>query len=419
MKKAFIYVNGCDRRLLDANRFTDYLTKNNYLIVDKPMNANLIIFLTCAFSDEAANHSLKKIEEFQKNKAELIVAGCIPAIEKEKLSKIFKGKTIITNELNKIDEIISKHNIKFINIDDANLLFQVIDASRLKGIIKKIFKNVNFLRIIYLKCRDHIFKNLYGKNLLVLHDHTIIKKESLYYLRISNGCISNCSYCVIKNAIGPLKSKPVDQCINEFKNGLNNGYKHFVITADDVGSYGVDIGTNFAILLDEITKISGEYDISILSLHPQWLVKYIDYLEKIFSRKKIKKLEIPIQSSNSRILKLMNRYSDTEKMKEVFLRLNKYSPNMSLVTHCILGFPTEKEEEFKETLSFIVKMNIQSGYIYPFSCKTGSKIEKLEPKVPKEIISRRLKISKKYFNNERYNVFTQFKPYFLIFEKRT
>jgi tRNA A37 methylthiotransferase MiaB len=211
----------------------------------------------------------------------------------------------------------------------------------------------------------------------------------MYRMRVSWGCNSNCSYCGIKEAIGPHKSKSIEKIIGEFRQGLNKGYKHFVINADDIGAYGTDINSSFAELLDKLTNISGEYDISIANLSPRWLIKYIDDLEKIFKRKKIMRLSVPIQSGSSRILKLMNRYPDTDKIKDAFLRLKTAFPKLSLHTHVILGFPTETDEDLKHTLYFIKNSNISAGQIKPFSCKAGSGAEHIVPKVSQEEIYKR------------------------------
>lgn len=216
---------------------------------------------------------------------------------------------------------------------------------------------------------------------------------------ISRGCTKNCSYCAIKKAIGPLISKPLDQCVKEFKKGLSLGYKDFVITADDVGAYGLDINSSFPKLLGKITSVEGDYNIEIQGLHPVWIVKYIDELEGILKRRKIKIIICPIQSGSSRLLKLMHRYHNTEKMKEVFLRIKKSFPDLSLETNYLVGFPTETDEDVEETLSFIKQVNFDACYVFPFSCKTGTMAEKIEPKIQKQEIFKRLEYVKEYFKN--------------------
>jgi MiaB/RimO family radical SAM methylthiotransferase len=388
MTKVFIYVIACEKRSLDANKIRKYLTENSYEIVTKPDNANIIIFVTCGFNNEVSEIALKQIKEFQKYDAELIVAGCVPAIDKEELSKIFNGKTITTKELDQIDRLFPENKIKFNNIDDVHSLLQNFDERSSPKIFRKI--------------KGYILKILLGK-----HSPFYISflQKSYYHITISGGCLGNCSYCAIKKGIGPLKSKPLDQIIKEFKKGLDEGHKKFVTVADDTGAYGLDIGYNFSELFDELTKIQGDYEIFCGGPSPHWLVRYIDELEKILKRKKIIALQIAIQSGSSRILKLMHRYSNVKKIKAALTKIRKTYPDIPIIyTHVIIGFPTETEEDLQQTLQFIKEVKFHGGFIFRFSCKAGTLAEKLEQKIPEKEISRRMKYAKKLLKKEGYRV---------------
>ena len=109
----FILEKACSQRQLDAKKIETYLIENNYKIVNHPKFADIIIFVTCAFRNAMAEKALNKIKDLQRYNAELIVAGCLPGIDKEELSKVFKGKVIITKDLNKIDSLFPKNLKKF------------------------------------------------------------------------------------------------------------------------------------------------------------------------------------------------------------------------------------------------------------------------------------------------------------------
>ncbi|UCD13308.1 MAG: hypothetical protein JSW60_07050, partial [Thermoplasmatales archaeon] len=125
MKKIFIYHRSCTLRSLDASRVSSYFSKNNYKIVNKPKDADIIFFIGCAALDNVTDQSLQIIKELQKYDAELIVAGCLPTIESEKLANIFTGRTINAKDLDKdpdkMDELFPENMIKFRDIDDANI----------------------------------------------------------------------------------------------------------------------------------------------------------------------------------------------------------------------------------------------------------------------------------------------------------
>lgn len=421
MKKVYILPEkACDHRSLDAEKISKYLSKNNYKIVNKPKDADIIIFLPCAAFNVVAEKAFRVIKKFQKYNAELIVAGCLPELDKEELSKFFKGKTITTQEIlknpDKMDQFFPGNKIKFKEINDANTFFRDFEGENPIFHLKNFMRKSRWLENKYVKVKEYVLEKLVGKQShLYLH---ATNRWPTYHVRIAWGCLGNCAYCAIKKAIGPLHSKPFDQCIKEFKRGLEKGYKNIVITADDTTVYGLDISSSFPKLLDEITKIPGDYKLYIRNVHPQWLVKYIDDLERIFKRQKIKFVECSIDSYNSRILKLMNRYSDPEKIKDAMLRLKKACPDLSLFTHIIVGFPTETDEEFKQNLLFITGMEISAGFIFPFCCRKGTKVEQIEPKLPEKVISKRIQYAKSFMKKSGYNVIYQNEKFPFSFSKK-
>lgn len=364
MKKIFIFAEGCKRRLLDAKRVHDYLLKNNYVLADKPEDADIILLFTCAASEEAAKYALSRVKELQKYNAELIVTGCLPAIEKEKLDRIFGGKRISTKDLDDLDSLFPENKISYRTIDDANIYIWDLTVNNSKRKLRRFLRKIPLLVDMYIKTKDYIFEALFDRHSIF---HQMVSKSKTYCIRISWGCLSKCSYCVIKKGVGVHKSKSLNECIKEFKDGLGKGYKNFVLTADDTGAYGLDIGSSFTEILDEITKILGDYEISIRATNPNWVVKYIDELEEIIKRRKITIFDIDIQSGNSRILKLMNRYSDIDKIKDALKRLKNSFPDLSLSTHIIVGFPSETKEEFIDSLNFVTEMGYRSGALFPFS----------------------------------------------------
>jgi len=405
MAKIFaVNIGGCVERRLDLNKIRNYLIKNNYNLVDKPKDADIIILVTCAALNEVANSTLNIIKNFQKYDAKLIIGGCLPDIEKKKLSRIFDGETLTTKEIDqKIEKLFPPiNNVRYCEIGDSNSVLGVTSKNEPNKFFNKNFEKSSNKKGIRFIIRNYFLKNLFGEKSITYKYQT--EKNNLYHIRISWGCVGNCAFCITKKAIGPFKSKPFEECMQEFKKGLKDGYSEFIICSDDPGAYGVDIKNSFPNLLNEMTNVEGNYNLMITSLSPALLINYIDDFEEILKKKKITAIFFPIQSGSSRILKLMNRYSDIDKMKEAFLRLKKSFPDLILETQVILGFPTETFEDFKETLNFIKECNFYSGYIYKFSCRPGTEAEKIEPKISDEEMSKRLKYAKKFFRKAGYKM---------------
>lgn len=424
MKSCYIYNQGCGSRTLDSQRMAYYLQINNYKIIDDPKNADYIILFSCGVTNLTAENCFNLIQEFQKYKGKLIVAGCIPAIQKKRLADVFKGKMISTEDLNKnpdkVDQLFPDIKIKFRQTGDIDAKLEKDDVKNPIDEIKKILFSSNFISYLFLynlckiililigdidiKYKFKFMKNFFGEKSSIIHYYKSLSNYPLYPLRVSWGCTGNCAYCGIKHAVGPHISKPSDIIINEFKKGLKLGYKDFLIFSEDTGAYGTDIGSSFPELLEKIVTIDGDYRIFLEDFNPVWVVKYIDKLEEIFKNKKISGLLCPMQSGSSRILKLMNRFSDVNRIRDSYERLKKSNPNLIIIIHIMVGFPTETEEDLNKTFSFITDNIFDSGQFFEFSCVPNIEAEKIEPKVPSDILHHRLKKQIKMIKKQGYNV---------------
>lgn len=400
MKKIYIKAHGCELRILDAKKICRYLSLNNFEIVHNPQNADLIILLTCGALEKQVEASLKLAKDLQRYDAELIVAGCLPDIEKEGLAKIFNGRTISTKNLDGIDDFFPENKIKFKDIDDANTNYDDFNEKNPVEFLKFLLRKIPFIEKNYLLTKDAILSIFLNKDSAV---YKFLTKDQ-FRIRNSWGCPGNCSYCAIKNAIGPYKSKPLADCIEEFEMGLKQGYKNFVVTADDTGPYGIDIGRSLPELLDELTKYEGEYEVLLRGISPKWFVQYANDFEKILKTGKFGGIGVPLQSGNVRILKLMRRYWDIKKISQTFLQLRKNYPSLSVYTDIIIGFPTETWDEFMDTLNLIKEVDVNVGSLYTFSCMKGTEAERIEPKVSVKEISRRVKYAKKFLRKSGYKV---------------
>lgn len=374
-KKVYIYTTGCQRRYLDAQKIFNYFKINGgYEIVKSPGKADYIFFNTCAFKKEQEDFSIKKIQEFKKYGKKLIVGGCLPKINEKRLAEIFEGPVFFPASINQIDEIFNP-KIKFENIPDGNFLFGQIYFD--KPFIKDIFQfNYKFFSTSLDRLRRTLQKN--------------------YFIRISNGCLGKCTYCGIKKAIGSLKSKPLQECLEEFKKGISRGYRNFTILGDDTGSYGLDIGETFPRLLNKFIETKGNYKIYIFELHPRWVIKYFDQLLLIVKSGKIHEIMCPIQSGSDKILQLMQRFHTAQEIREALLNFKKAFPKLRLITHILVGFPGETEEDFEKTLKFVEEIDFDYVAVYPYFERPGTPAVILPNKVSQKIINERMKKARKF-----------------------
>jgi len=403
IKKVFIGADKvCDRRKLDAQRIATYFTKNGYEIGTNPKKAEIIIIFTCGVTNDVADISLNYVKKFMEYDGELIVAGCLPETDKKIMDKIFTGKKFSAKEMEKIDIFFPEHAIKFNQINDSNIPWINIDETRLSDVFQKIIIRTKIGRKMYVYFIDYILKRILGKNYLIGSQFMSILYNDYCIIRVSQGCLNNCTYCAAKRAVGIYKSKPLDECVKEFKIGLEKGFTNFVLTGDDTGAYGVDIDSSFPELLDKLTKINGFFNITIHALNPKWVVKYIAEIEPILRRGKIKIISIPVQSGSDRILEMMHRFSCSKKIKEALVKVKKAYPGLVLDTHVIVGFPSETVDEFKESLELVKEVGFDFGSLIPLSIRSDTEIENITTKVSDLEIERRVKIGRNYLSNLGY-----------------
>jgi tRNA A37 methylthiotransferase MiaB len=382
MKKIFIQSLGCSRRGLDAERIKNYFIANDCQITSSAKHADYLIVATCGLSKWFVETSIKRISDLDKFKGELIVYGCLPAMKPESLKKVFDGKMVITKNLETLDGLFPDFPVRFKDIEDANRSF---------GMPPKAIELLQADVIRMIKDQFPITEGVIGG---------IGFNNRFPTLRISEGCLGNCSYCGIKKAIGKLKSKPVDALLYELRKILSQKKYGINIASSDSGSYGKDIGTNFPQLLktilDEDERITIEY---IQDLNPSWICFYEDNFMGLLKTKRIKSILFPIQSGNARILKSMNRSLDINKFKRIVKGMRKASPRLRLRTQVIAGFPSETKEEFQDTIDFFKECKIDQVDIFAYYEVEGTDAADLVPKIPEGVVRERVKILKRALNH--------------------
>lgn len=196
-------------------RVANYFILNKNKIVTDSKKADIIILFTCGFTKIKENENIKAIEEFKKKNGELYILGCLSAIAPQSLKKIFNGKVLSSKNLDKIDKFFPEFKIKFNDVPDANNIYNSVNNN----------------------------------------------KEKQAILRIANGCLGHCTFCAIRFATGELRSKPLKNCVNEYKCLLEKGFKKFIINSEDCGFYGIDIGYTLSELLEHLSSINHDYKV--------------------------------------------------------------------------------------------------------------------------------------------------------------
>ena len=349
-KTVFIDVIGCEKRKLDGQRLLSYFNQNHYHTTTAINAAEVCVLVTCGFRESYQDISLKKFQKiirYANDHARLIVAGCYGIIAPEKFREIMTASHrnptdlifLSPTNLAQIDTILGEHcQISFNTIPDPNLT--VFDQKKTRH--SEFYSSPAHLE--YQRAKQH------------------------YKLRINEGCLGHCSYCVVRLATGPLVSKSLTQIRTEFEQGLLQGYKIFFLTGGDTGAYGQDLRENINIvtLLSQLFQYSDQFTLYFHDFGIQWLIRYqtdlISLLKANSSR--LGCINLPIQSGSDRILHLMNReYSHAEVVK-VLTQVKREIPSLKIGTHVIVGFPGETEIDFQQTVALIREVSFD--FIIPF-----------------------------------------------------
>lgn len=371
-KVIYIESNGCLCRALDAQCFYNYFKINNFKITKIPKKADYILFIACANLKRNEEEAKKRIKELKRCRGELIVGGCIGGMSREWCNENISGKLFTSSNINEIGEFFPEFKVGFDEIPDANKGYPRIFFRDFKD----YFINISQWRISFIGRLKYYFDYRIRRN---------------YYIRIGTGCISeHCSYCTIWKATGPYKSKPIGICLNEFRDALSKGYKRIHFLADNLGPYGIDTGETLPKLLNEVIKNSGSYEIHLEELNPAWIIKYLNELKTIVESKRIKSIFCPIQSGSSRVLELMNRRYSADQLRHALLMLKCAYPLIKYYTDIIVGFPTETEYDFMDSLNLIKEIGFSSVSYYPYDEKEGTAAALLSPTVSAVVIKARV-----------------------------
>ncbi len=330
---------GCSTNFSEAEAMKGLLvTKGRFEITDNEERAFVIIVSICTVkTDTLALKEIKRIKENYPEK-KVIVAGCIPSHLVREIRKTAPDCSMI-----------STHNIK--------------------DIVMVVEETINDNPVAVLKHRGDIKINI----------PKIRRNKIIGIVPISNSCLGNCSYCIVKNIKGNFYSYPEEIIINEINKCLNEGCKEIWVTAQDTGAYGRDINSDLTELLKKIVEIDKQFMVRVGMMNIENIRNRVNELVEIYKNKKLFKfLHIPVQSGNNEILKLMKRNYKISEFKEIINKFKKEIPEITISTDIICGFPTETKEQFAESRRLIDEIKPDVLNISRFRARPGTEAERLE-----------------------------------------
>ena len=312
--QVFVRSFGCSANLADSEALMGCLNHSGHKIVEKISSAELVIYNTCAVKGPTENRVIEALKRVP-NEKKLIVAGCLPLINFERLHKEVRFDGAIGPSAGwKIVDVVSRvaAGEKVVNLETAAKMNPNLSLPRIRN---------NF---------------------------------AISVLPVSYGCLGSCAYCCVVFARGPLRSCTVKEVTEKVQKDLASGVKEFWLTSQDMACYGKDIGENLASLIKEVGKLDGDFRVRVGMMTPNLAAEIIDDLVDAFKNNKIFKfLHLPVQSGDDQVLKLMRRFYTVQEFKHVVNAFREVFPDLTLATDVICGFPGETKEAFERTLKLI------------------------------------------------------------------
>ncbi|HMK60968.1 MAG TPA: 30S ribosomal protein S12 methylthiotransferase RimO [Dissulfurispiraceae bacterium] len=352
MNAVFLTTLGCPKNMVDSRHLIESLESEGFISVDDPKYADIILVNTCGFIKDAKQESINEILKLLQYKIDgnksrkLLVFGCLAQRYRKELMK----------EIPEIDGIwgVGQEEEILAHCRDASNVQELRQAASMKLLeIKKIRQKA--------------------------------PRQSFAYLKIADGCDRKCTFCVIPSIRGKFKSIAYETILNEAQAHVQSGVKELILVAQDILNYGREWkGYGLAELLKDLVAIKGDFRIRLLYLYP---TEVTDSLLDVIAResKICKYLDIPLQHSEDRLLRLMGRRGTRKEYTKLIRTIRRVIPGVTLRTTFIVGFPSETEEDFRELVDFIEEMRFERLGAFMFSKEEGTPSARLKGQLPERI----------------------------------
>ena len=353
MKKTAFYTLGCKVNQYETEAMAELFADSGYEIKEFTEVADVYVINTCSVTnmgDRKSRQIIRRAKKLNPN-AVIAVTGCYAQTAP--------------------DEVLA--------IEGVNLVLGTKDRKNIVTLVEELNTESNINHVSDIMS-NHEFEELQIKQ---------YSNRTRAFIKIQEGCNQFCSYCIIPYARGRVRSRKMEEVLEEITNLTKHGCQEFVITGIHVTSYGKDLGDVTLIdLLEEIAKIPEVKRIRLGSLEPGFITKdTLDRLSKMESF--CPHFHLSLQSGCDSVLKRMNRKYTTQDIREKCKAIREHFQYPALTTDIIVGFPGETEEEFEETRKFLEEIDLYEMHVFKYSIRKGTKAADMKPQINDQIKAKR------------------------------
>jgi threonylcarbamoyladenosine tRNA methylthiotransferase CDKAL1 len=329
----FVKSYGCSANIADGEVLAGCLAKAGYMIAGSALEADVIIYNTCAVKGPTENRVISALKRAPKGK-KVVVTGCLPLINFERINR----------------------EVPF----DAAV--GPAAGNKIVGVVNRVLAGE---KVVSLK---GTLTAKPGLHLPQLRTNPVVS-----VLPVSYGCLGSCTYCCVVSARGRLRSYTIPEVVERMQRDLAGGAKEFWITSQDMACYGKDINTNLAALLKALGDLEGDFHVRVGMMKPNLVIDILDELLEVFKNEKIFKfVHLPVQSGDNTVLRLMRRFYTVQDFRELLNIFRTFFPEVTVATDVICGFPGETREAFANTLKLIKEVKPDIVNVSKFFARPGT-----------------------------------------------
>ena len=330
MAKIWVEAYGCSASFADSEMISGLIINGGHVLANNSNESDMSVIVTCSVKDATANRMIHRIKTLKSKP--LIVAGCLPKAEAKTVQKIASEASMM----------------------GPNSLGQT-------------------LRVIN--------STLVGKRQIALTDTDVSKTDiprirlnpAVGIIEIAKGCMSECTFCQTKLAKGDLQSYRPGDIIRQVRREIDDGCKEIWLTSTDNGCYGFDIGTSLPELVNSAAQVKGDFMIRVGMMNPMYMSRIRDALVDSYDNDKTYKfIHIPVQAGSNRVLNEMKRGHTARTFSETVRLIRRRFGRFTISTDVIVGFPSETEEDFEETMTLLRETSPDIVNLSKYSRRPGT-----------------------------------------------
>ncbi len=307
---------GCPRNQADTAWLTSYFRANGWAVVQQARNADMVVVSTCGFTEDVEKESVRLVSllhEKRRKESKLIVVGCLAGINPDRVTQPFDAMAIRPADIHHLDQLIEA-TVPLQDVPPVNCVEPRVFTAKTCWPIREADPGLPPLAAVKCQTKRAVFWLLsrVGTDRLAMRTARRLSRRPLgepadptFYIRVARGCLEECTYCAIRHATGTLRSKPLDKVLAEFDLGLAQKHTSFEILAEDIGSYGLDIGISCVELFENLFARKGQYKLVLTDVNVRYLIRYTPVLSDILATHadRIRWLKVPVQSGSDKILR--------------------------------------------------------------------------------------------------------------------